>query len=99
MALKIIITAPVHDFMLETLQQKGHTVHYVPSITYDELSKEIGTAQGLIVTTRLTIDAAILEKATQLQWIGRIGSGMELDRKSTRLNSSHTDISRMPSSA
>ena len=78
MALKIIITAPVHDFMLETLQQKGHTVHYVPSITYDELSKEIGTAQGLIVTTRLTIDAAILEKATQLQWIGRIGSGMEL---------------------
>ncbi len=25
--------------------------------------------------------------------------GMTLDRKSTRLNSSHTDISRMPSSA
>ena len=27
------------------------------------------------------------------------GGGMDLDRKSTRLNSSHTDISRMPSSA
>ena len=26
-------------------------------------------------------------------------NGVELDRKSTRLNSSHTDISRMPSSA
>ena len=26
-------------------------------------------------------------------------SALELDRKSTRLNSSHTDISRMPSSA
>ena len=28
-----------------------------------------------------------------------IGSGVGEDRKSTRLNSSHTDISRMPSSA
>ena len=28
-----------------------------------------------------------------------IGIGMAADRKSTRLNSSHTDISRMPSSA
>ena len=27
------------------------------------------------------------------------GADMMLDRKSTRLNSSHTDISRMPSSA
>ena len=27
------------------------------------------------------------------------GLGIPLDRKSTRLNSSHTDISRMPSSA
>ena len=29
----------------------------------------------------------------------RQGFGAALDRKSTRLNSSHTDISRMPSSA
>ena len=28
-----------------------------------------------------------------------LGQNGELDRKSTRLNSSHTDISRMPSSA
>ena len=29
----------------------------------------------------------------------RLAAGETLDRKSTRLNSSHTDISRMPSSA
>ena len=31
--------------------------------------------------------------------IRNIVDGLKLDRKSTRLNSSHTDISRMPSSA
>ena len=32
-------------------------------------------------------------------WPGANPRDTELDRKSTRLNSSHTDISRMPSSA
>ena len=32
-------------------------------------------------------------------WVGRAQRESREDRKSTRLNSSHTDISRMPSSA
>ena len=32
-------------------------------------------------------------------WLCGCGTYIEVDRKSTRLNSSHTDISRMPSSA
>ena len=78
MALKIIITAPVHSFLLDTLQQKGYELQYEPAISYDALLGCVETAHGLIVTTRLKIDAAILEKANQLKWIGRIGSGMEL---------------------
>ena len=38
------------------------------------------------------------EESTSLK-IDRKTLGKALDRKSTRLNSSHTDISRMPSSA
>ena len=42
--------------------------------------------------------ANCLSAGGKLLWCGQGGS-VATDRKSTRLNSSHTDISRMPSSA
>jgi len=78
MGLRIIITAPTHPFLMETLTQKGYEVIYEPAITYEALSNIVDTATGLIVTTRLKIDQSMINVATQLKWIGRIGSGMEL---------------------
>jgi D-3-phosphoglycerate dehydrogenase len=73
-----IITANVHPWLLEQLQVKGFTVQYNPQMTYEELAEKVGEASGLIVTTRLKIDKNMLDKADKLEWIGRLGSGMEL---------------------
>lgn len=51
---------------------------YSPSITYEELETMIPMAEGIVVTTRIKVDRPLLEKAGQLKWIGRMGSGMEL---------------------
>jgi D-3-phosphoglycerate dehydrogenase / 2-oxoglutarate reductase len=75
---KLIISAPSHPLLEEKFSRLGFTVINQPAISYDELSAIIHDAEGLVVTTRIRIDKSIIDKAKNLRWIGRLGSGMEL---------------------
>ena len=74
----IIITAKAHPCLEEGFIKAGFKVLYQPDITYEELLVLISSATGIVVTTRLKIDRAIIDRAENLQWIGRLGSGLEL---------------------
>ena len=58
-------------------------------------------SQGVIVATARVAECLQLAKGTKVMQIKRVrlANDMPIDRKSTRLNSSHNQRSRMPSSA
>jgi D-3-phosphoglycerate dehydrogenase len=72
-----VITAKCHPWLIDQLKL-NYRVGYFPAITYLELLQMAPEISGLIVTTRLRIDAAMLEVSANLKWIGRLGSGLEL---------------------
>jgi D-3-phosphoglycerate dehydrogenase len=75
---KILISAPAHEYLMERLNALGYQVIYKPSINYEDLFSIISEVHGLVVTTRIKVDKAMIDAAINLKWIGRLGSGMEL---------------------
>lgn len=74
---KVLITAKVHSYLIDYLTQHGFKVTYQPGISYEEVHQQIHGCVGLVITTRIQVDRNILDNAVNLQWIARLGSGME----------------------
>jgi D-3-phosphoglycerate dehydrogenase / 2-oxoglutarate reductase len=72
-----IITAKAHEYLSEQLEEVGWGVINMPDISRNELEQLIGEAAGLVVTTRIKVDRDLLDKAPKLEWIGRLGSGLD----------------------
>src|SRR5690625_6588668 len=71
----------------------GVEVRWVDGPNRDELLGAVGEADALLVRSATTVDEEVLEAANNLKIVGRAGVGLDKDRKSTRLNSSHVAIS------
>ncbi|WP_114789774.1 NAD(P)-dependent oxidoreductase [Niabella yanshanensis] len=75
---KVIVTGNAHPILMQTLTDKGFDVVYQPQISYEEIKNNGQGVSGLVLTTRIKVDKELIDALPQLEWIGRLGSGMEL---------------------
>lgn len=75
---KVLITDGVHPLLIEGLTTAGYDCNYMPSISLEEVRAIIPQYEGIIINSKITVDRSFLDKATQLKFIGRLGSGLEI---------------------
>jgi D-3-phosphoglycerate dehydrogenase len=75
---KVLIAAPVHTILTEGLTALGYECVFHEKITQAAAYALIADCAGVITSTRLQLDKDLLDAAPLLQWIGRMGSGMEV---------------------
>ncbi len=75
---RVLITDSVHDDLIQGLNNRHWEVDYQPEIDLKTTRDKIAQYQGLVINSKILVDETFIEAATQLKWIGRLGSGMEI---------------------
>ena len=75
--IKILHIDSNHPLLWEQLQEAGFINHKDFNSSKEEIEAKIQEYQGIVIRSRFKIDRAFLDKATQLQFIARVGAGLE----------------------
>ena len=75
---KVLIAAPVHPVLVQGLHAAGYSCKVHEKITQELGMALVADCVGIVTSTRLQIDKTMIDAAPDLQWIGRMGSGMEV---------------------
>ncbi|MBN1200015.1 MAG: hypothetical protein JXA23_11730 [Bacteroidales bacterium] len=74
---KVLIVDRVHPLIWEELTAHGFVCESFPDYSREQLEEMAGTYTGIIIRSRFRIDQKFLNKASNLRFIGRIGSGLD----------------------
>ena len=75
---KILITDKVHPLLPQGLEKLGFDVQYDTSVEMDVLPGMLDQFTGIIINSKIRMTPDIIDRGTKLQFIGRLGSGMEI---------------------
>ena len=75
--MKILFIDSIHPYLHENLEQNNFICHYDLSSSKSEIKNKICEYHGLIIRNRFTIDSEFIDKAKNLKFIARAGSGLE----------------------
>jgi D-3-phosphoglycerate dehydrogenase len=74
----VLIVDTLHDSIHPLLKEIGVQANYQPDWKRAEILAHIAAYEGIIVRSKLALDAAFFDAATRLRWVGRAGSGLDL---------------------
>ncbi|GFS28005.1 D-3-phosphoglycerate dehydrogenase, partial [Elysia marginata] len=66
-----------HPKLIASLEEQGHTNIIDYNSPYEEVLKKIGDINGIILRSRIPIEKVLMDKAPGLNFIARVGVGME----------------------
>lgn len=75
---RVLITDKVHPVMVETLEHHGYIVDYNVKTENMALEAIIHRYVGLIINSKIQFNKSKIDRASQLKWVARLGSGMEI---------------------
>lgn len=75
---KVLITDDCHPILTEGLTDLGFVCDYQPNIAAEETLRLIGGYEGLIINSKILVNRQFLDAAKKLEFVGRLGSGMEI---------------------
>ncbi len=78
MAGKVLISDKVHPFLIRGLEEMGFTVHYEPEFDARRMPDVIRDLEGIIINSKMRMNESVLHHAKRLNFIGRLGSGLEI---------------------
>ena len=74
---KVLFIDTVHPLIREELTAMGFRCDEFPHFGRNDYEAVISEYTGVVVRSKIKIDSSFLAKATQLKFIGRVGSGLE----------------------
>lgn len=77
MAIQILHIDSNHPLLWDQLEQAGFVNHEDFSSSKESIEAKIHNYQGIVIRSRFKIDQTFLDKATHLQFIARVGAGLE----------------------
>ncbi len=75
---KVLITDKVHPVLINGLDKCGFQVIYQPQMSYQDVQERVAQFNGIIINSKIKCDRTFLEQAQHLDFIGRLGSGLDI---------------------
>ena len=75
--MKVLFVDNVHQYLVENLEKRNIICHQKTTLSKEDAEEIISEYEGIVIRSRFKIDKLFIDKATNLKFIARAGSGLE----------------------